>query len=124
MDAYYVQSDSTHTSTNYPFIKFINKPVMIYYFVDPFCYDCWSLEASIKKMTMKYGAFFNIRPIISHLFNENYSRTSDFGLMKHWDNYYLTVGIKAAALQGNKSGRDFLRHIQESIFLYESSQRS
>jgi len=120
MDAYYVQSESTHTSTNYPFIKFINKPVMIYYFVDPFCYDCWSLEASIKKMTMKYGALFNVRPIISHLFNE--IRTSDRIVPNHWDRYYVSLGIKAAALQGNKVGRDFLRNIQETIFLYDSSE--
>ncbi len=119
MDAYDVQNETTHSSTVYPFVKFTNKPVMIYYFVDPFCYDCWSIESSLKKMTMNYGAFFNIRPIISHTFNGKTNRLKKHSFLEQTSRYYLSLGIKAAGLQGNKAGRDFLRNIQEEIFLYQ-----
>lgn len=122
MDAYDVQNNTPHPSTNYPFIKFINKPVMIYYFIDPICKECWTIEKSIKKLTMKYGAFFNVRPIISHLFGTPNSHCKNRFPMNQWDSYYISIGIKAAALQGNKAGRDFLRNIQELIFLYQTDE--
>ncbi|MEI3607845.1 DsbA family protein [Pseudogracilibacillus sp. SE30717A] len=122
MDAYDVQNETTHSSTIYPFIKFVNKPVLIYYFVDPFCYDCWSIENSLKKMTMNYGGFFNVRPIISHTFCAKMNRSKKRYLFEQSSRYYLSLGIKAAGLQGNKAGRDFLRNIQEELFLYQKSE--
>src|SRR5690625_2773187 len=119
VDAYYVQGESPKLSTYYPFIRFINKPVMIYYFVNPLCKQCWSVEVAIKKLTMKYGTFFNLRPIISHSFTHPFQQNGK--QLSQWHHYHLSVGIKAAGLQGNKAGRDFLRNIQETIFLYESS---
>ena len=120
MDAYDIQNNTAHSSTNYPFVKFINKPVMIYYFIDPLCKECWTIEKSIKKLTMKYGAFFNVRPIISHFFSVPTSHCKDRFPMDQWNSYYISIGIKAAALQGNKASRDFLRNIQELIFIYQT----
>src|SRR5690625_2943604 len=122
MDAFYVQNESTQR-TNYPFVKFINKPVMMYYFVDPFCEQCWSIDTIIKKMTMQYGALFNVRPIISNSFAAPNNRTVEQKrITQRSCKSLLSVGIKAAALQGNKAGRDFLRSIQDALFLYESKE--
>jgi len=118
MDAYDVQSESIHPKTNYPFINYANKPVMIYYFVDPFCCECWSIEKSIKKMTLTYGAFFNVRPIISHLFFSSDSCSDHRYPIDQMSAYQLSIGVKAATLQGNKAGRVFLRNVQDIIFLY------
>jgi len=119
MDTYYVQSESTPRA-NYPSINFIHKPVMIYYFVNPVCELCWSIEVILKKMAIQYGSLFNIRPIISNIFTDSINRctTNRLQIWQGNNRSFLSVGIKAAALQGNKAGRDFLKHIQEAIFLY------
>ncbi|MBO1002969.1 DsbA family protein [Pseudogracilibacillus auburnensis] len=129
MDAYHVHSESTRSNVNHPFINFFHKPIMIYYFVDPFCQQCWELERYMKKLTMEYGAFFNVRPIISHIYNESPHRLLDkkeenhiIHNGDHLNKYYGFISIKAAALQGNKAGRDFLRSVQEAIFLYNKNE--
>lgn len=128
MDAYHVQNESFRSNTNFPFINFIYKPIMIYYFVDPFCQKCWNIEPYFKKMTMDYGASFNVRPIIGHMFNKSPNSLLDKQGHKIVSNYndltkyYGSLGIKAAALQGNKAGRDFLHHVQELVFLYNMNE--
>lgn len=95
------------------------KPIIIYFFVNPFCHDCWKMEPNIKKLTLEYGEYFILRPILSHLFDGkstmvNHSKTLQ--KRENLNNYYLLIGIKAAALQGNKASRDFLQTMQESFF--------
>jgi len=128
MDAYDLR-ESVQSRKKYPFTDFIDKPIIIYYFVDPFCHKCWSLEPYIKKLTMEYGEYFNIRPIISHMFRDMPAKLLDYKINKkivsnndHLTKYYGAIGIKAAALQGNKAGRDFLRSVQEAIFLYKKKE--
>lgn len=124
MDAYHIHKESMRPNTNLPYIDFIYKPIMIYYFVDPFCHHCWNLETYFKKLTMEYGTYFNMRPIIGPMYNEAPNRLLDKHHHQivcnydHLNKYHGALGIKAAALQGNKSGRDFLRNVQEAIFLY------
>lgn len=111
VDAHYVNSKGL----NYR-IPLHSKPIMIYYFVDPLCNECYLTESHIKKMIIEYGRYIQIRPIISHIFNEcNFIQTPKIDL---WNKYYVLISIKAATLQGNRFGQEFLRHIQQSIILH------
>lgn len=127
MDANHVQNESVKSNISYPFIDFHYKPIMIYYFVDPFCQQCWNVEPFIKKMTMEYGAYFNVRPIVGHMFNKAPNRVLELkhetvSNYNHLNKYNGSIGIKAAALQGNKAGRDFLHHVQQLVFLYNTNE--
>lgn len=123
MNAFLINNQSTETSTNYTPIDYINKPIIIYYFINPFCDMCWDIEPILKKITMEYGAFCSIRPVINHsLFisqgniTENKQMNDAFSTA---DKYSIYLAVKAAALQGNKTGRDYLRNIQDFLFLYQ-----
>lgn len=94
-----------------------NKPIIIYQFIDPFCDHCWQLELIIKKLALEYGNFFIVRPIIS--LNSSFRNTTikeNICFLKH----NLGLAIKAAELQGNKTGRQFLSKIQEGYFIYNN----
>src|SRR5690625_1474460 len=102
MVAYHVQNESINSNTTYPYIDLIYKPIMIYYFVDPFCQQCWNLEPLFKKMTMEYGVYFNVRPIIGHMFNDAPNRVLELNNQEtvsnynHLNKYYGSIGMKAA----------------------------
>lgn len=131
----------TDTSPRYRFFDYMEKPLEIYVFVDPLCPECWSLEPYLKKLTVEYGRFFTIRPIISgHLKTMNHDKFDQPQKIKAiWERTanrtgmscdgdlwtenpvssprIPSVAIKAAELQGKKSGRVYLRKIQENAFL-------
>ncbi|HLQ82889.1 MAG TPA: DsbA family protein [Pseudogracilibacillus sp.] len=94
----------------------INKPIIIYAFINPLSHTCWSLEPLIKKMVLEYGDYFTVRPVISFgaSSNEKKIKTSVSFLKQN-----LGLAIKAAGLQGNKVGRQFLQKIQEAYFFYD-----
>lgn len=97
----------------------IFKPIIIYFFVNPFCPDCWKMEAYIKKLTLEYGRYFTLRPTLSHLFDNKSTISQNQIAIDSKDNlnrYYLLIGIKAAALQGNKTSYYFLQTMQETLF--------
>ena len=129
------------TTAQYGYFDLLKKPIEIYLFVDPLCAECWSLEPLIKKLSIEYGRFFTIRPILSgqlktlnqdmlekpqHL-KEKWEKTaSRTGMCCDGDlwienpisyPYIVSVAIKAAELQGKKAGKKFLRKIQEYAFL-------
>ncbi|KGP90711.1 dithiol-disulfide isomerase [Pontibacillus chungwhensis BH030062] len=136
-----------NTNTNqtpqsqYGFVDLLKKPVEIYVFIDPLCPQCWSLEPFLKKLTLEYGRYFTIRPIISgkltSLNAEAFQKPED--LAKVWEKvasrtgmscdgdlwfenpvsspWMAALSIKAAELQGKKAGMRFLRKIQENLFL-------
>ncbi|MBY7143116.1 DsbA family protein [Virgibacillus sp. NKC19-3] len=134
-------SNRTHTSANYSFFNFVQKPIEIYVFVDPLCPECWSLEPYLKKLSIEYGRFFTIRPIISGQLNTLNKEPFDKPrkLKDIWEKtakrtgmscdgdlwmenpvsfpWVASLAIKAAELQGKKSGRIFLRRVQENVFL-------
>jgi predicted DsbA family dithiol-disulfide isomerase len=117
------------------------KPIEIYVFIDPMCPECWSLEPFLKKLSIEYGRFFTIRPIISGsskpLNHGNFDRPKK--LKEIWERTASRTGmscdgdlwtenpihspitaylaIKAAELQGLRFGKVFLRKVQESLFL-------
>ncbi|MFD1040708.1 ClpXP adapter SpxH family protein [Virgibacillus byunsanensis] len=134
-------TNSTNTSATYSFSNFVQKPIEIYVFIDPLCPECWSLEPNLKKLTIEYGRYFTIRPIISgHLNALNNDKFDKPKRLKDiWERtakrtgmscdgdlwidnpvslpWIASLAIKAAELQGKRAGRVFLRKIQESLFL-------
>lgn len=139
----YELKDSNHpnTSPQYSFFDFVQKPLEIYVFVDPLCPECWSLEPYLKKLSIEYGRFFTIRPIVTgHLSILNKDQFDRPKKIKDiWEKtakrtgmscdgdlwienpvsypWIASLATKAAELQGKKSGRIFLRKMQESLFL-------
>ena len=118
MDIYSLENKATLSNVSNSFPKFNYKPVIIYYFVNPFCTRCWSIEPYIRKLVIEYGQFLTVRPIISHLYY--YDKTTmpnDRLQVTTNDKTYIFLAIKAAALQGNKAHYDYLRNIQRNLFL-------
>ncbi|KAB8139203.1 DsbA family protein [Gracilibacillus oryzae] len=119
----------------------LKKPIEIYVFVDPLCPECWSFEPYLKKLTVEYGRFFTIRPILSgqltnlhkdkfeqpRKLKEIWEKTANRTGMCCDGDLWLenpihfpkitSIAVKAAELQGKKAGKRFLRKIQELAFL-------
>ncbi|WP_281279501.1 DsbA family protein [Aquibacillus sediminis] len=134
-------NNQSNQTAPYGFFDFLKKQVEIYVFVDPLCPECWSLEPYLKKLTIEYGRFFTIRPILSGrlmtLNKDNFGKPKR--LKEIWEKtanrtgmscdgdiwienpithpLYTSIAIKAAELQGKKAGRKYLRKIQENVFL-------
>ncbi|MUV36511.1 UPF0413 protein [Lentibacillus sp. JNUCC-1] len=132
---------NTSSSTTYSYVDVVKKPLELYVFVDPLCVECWALEPYLKKLSIEYGRFFTVRPIVSgqlnalnhkpfdqprnikEIWEKTASRTGmscDADLWKdnpHMSPWRPSLAIKAAELQGKKAGRVFLRKVQESAFL-------
>lgn len=120
MNAFLMNNPSSENKRKYQPTDYINKPIIIYYFIDPFCNNCWDIERILKKLTMEYGAFCSIRPVVNHSFlNAKHTHTKH--ALNTNEKYSILLAIKAAALQGNKTGRDYLRHIQDYLFLYKDN---
>ncbi|MGM9927284.1 MAG: ClpXP adapter SpxH family protein [Bacillus sp. (in: firmicutes)] len=118
------------------------KPIEIYVFTDPLCYQCWKMEPILKRLQMEYGAVVSIKHILSgklepvtkqpqfpstrnlaHIRKKTASRSEvtcdgnapiDEALTLR---YNISIAIKAAELQGKKYGNRFLRKLQEFHFL-------
>ncbi|WP_077623047.1 ClpXP adapter SpxH family protein [Sediminibacillus massiliensis] len=134
-------NEKSNNTAQYGFFDLLKKPVEIYVFVDPLCPECWSLEPYLKKLSIEYGRFFTIRPILSgqltvlnkdkfdkpkklkDIWEKTANRTGmscdgDLWLENPISLPWLaSIAIKAAELQGKKAGRSFLRKVQESLFL-------
>jgi predicted DsbA family dithiol-disulfide isomerase len=117
------------------------KPIEIYFFVDPICPECWALEPILKKLKIEYGRYFSIKHILSgKLANLNISKKKGYeNIALQWEKtasrtgmscdgnlwlenpisspYIASIAIKAAELQGKRSGIHFLRKLQEVLFL-------
>lgn len=138
-------SSKTNTSAGYSYFDYVKKPIEIYVFVDPLCPECWSLEPYLKKLTVEYGRFFTIRPVISgylnHLNKDKFDKPKK--LKEIWERtakrtgmscdgdlwienpvsspWIASLAIKAAELQGKRAGRIYLRKIQENLFLLKQN---
>ncbi|WP_019240512.1 DsbA family protein [Bacillus massilioanorexius] len=117
------------------------KRIEIYIFIDPLCPECWSIEPIIKKLQMEYGNILNFKLVLSGKLT-----ALNFQAKRHYKNikeiskrtasrteiqcsskligenqitkpYNASIAIKAAELQGKKSGIKFLRKLQEYLFL-------
>ncbi|MGP4062051.1 ClpXP adapter SpxH family protein [Halobacillus litoralis] len=136
-----LSSDKETNGTASGFFNILKRPIEIYVFIDPLCPECWSLEPFLKKLTIEYGRFFTIRPIISGKLaslHQNKMKKPE-NLKEAWDKTGSRTGmccdgdvwlenpvssplatslaVKAAELQGKKAGMRFLRKVQEYVFL-------
>jgi predicted DsbA family dithiol-disulfide isomerase len=117
------------------------KPIEIYFFVDPICPECWALEPILKKLKIEYGRYFSLKHVLSgKLANLNISKKKGYeNIAELWEKtasrtgmscdgnlwlenpisspYIASIAIKAAELQGRRSGIRFLRKLQEVLFL-------
>ncbi|WP_188455649.1 ClpXP adapter SpxH family protein [Virgibacillus oceani] len=138
-------SSKSNTSAEYSFNDYVQKPIEIYVFIDPLCPECWSLEPYLRKLSIEYGNYFTIRPIISgHLntlnkdifdkpkklkdiWEKTASRTGmscdgDLWIENPISHPWIaSLAIKAAELQGKKAGKVFLRKLQENLFLMKQN---
>ncbi|TYS65722.1 DsbA family protein [Sutcliffiella horikoshii] len=118
-----------------------NKPIEIYFFIDPLCPECWALEPMLKKLYVQYGQYFTIKHIVTgqltslNLAKKHYAAS----MAQVWERtatrsgmscdgslwlenpiespYVASIAIKAAELQGRKAGIKYLRKLQEVLFL-------
>ncbi|MBS4161458.1 DsbA family protein, partial [Klebsiella pneumoniae] len=116
------------------------KPMEIYMFVDPLSPECWALEPAIKKLKIRYGRFFTLRMIAACSITAlNVQKRKKRRLAEAWEKiasksgmscdgslwfdnplsapYLASLALKAAELQGRKAGLQFLRSMQERLFL-------
>ncbi|WP_246204197.1 ClpXP adapter SpxH family protein [Pallidibacillus pasinlerensis] len=125
----------------FAFICSNEKPLELYFFIDPLCPDCFALEPVIKKMQFEYGHYFSLTYVlsgnISNLNNINrkliqpnqrnkYEKTIKRGQISCDDleakvnlssPYIASIAVKAAELQGKRAGIRFLKKLQEYIYL-------
>jgi predicted DsbA family dithiol-disulfide isomerase len=118
-----------------------SKPLEIYMFIDPLCPECWALEPIIKKLQIEYGKYFSLKHVLSgRLASLNLSRKKKYeNIAELWEKtasrtgmscdgslwfenpivspYLASIALKAAELQGRRSGIRFLRKLQEMLFL-------
>ncbi|WP_077600937.1 ClpXP adapter SpxH family protein [Oceanobacillus sojae] len=123
-------SSSNQIDPAFNYMKYVQKPIEMYVFIDPLCSECWALEPYLKKLSVEYGRFFTIKHVISGqltALNPNGLNkikqkkpsglasfsTSHEGIDYPW---VPALAIKAAELQGKKAGKQFIRKIQETLF--------
>lgn len=118
-----------------------SKPLEIYMFIDPLCPECWALEPIMKKLQIEYGRYFSLKHVLSgRLSALNCSKKSKYAnIAEFWEKtasrsgmscdgslwfdnpiispHLPSIALKAAELQGRKSGMKFLRKLQELLFL-------
>ncbi|WAA13072.1 ClpXP adapter SpxH family protein [Fervidibacillus halotolerans] len=131
--------DKNKQNGQFPYLSWHeNKPLELYFFIDPLCVDCFSLEPIMKKLQVEYGHYFSLTYVLSGKTNEPIHSKSPFKkyttlkLMKrigskncfqcgeetHLPQHYLaSIAIKAAELQGRKAGVLYLRKLHEFIYL-------
>jgi predicted DsbA family dithiol-disulfide isomerase len=135
-----VNNSSSPVSKNH-FNNNEKRPIEIYMFIDPLCPECWALEPILKKLKIEYGRYFSIKHVLSgRLANLNLSKKKNYeNIAQVWEKtasrsgmscdgslwlenpvdnpYIVSIGIKAAELQGRRAGLRFFRRIQEMLFL-------
>ncbi|MFD1415324.1 ClpXP adapter SpxH family protein [Oceanobacillus jeddahense] len=123
-------SSSNQIDSSFNYMKYVQKPIEMYVFIDPLCSECWALEPYLKKLYVEYGRFFTIKHVISGqlaALNPNGVNKSKqrkkAGSTCFPTNYedldypwVPALAIKAAELQGKKAGKHFIRKIQETLF--------
>lgn len=107
------------------------KPLELYVFIDPLCPECWALDPLIRKLQIEYGHYFKLKQVLTgKLTALNMAKpllaVERSGLACEesvWveetveSPFLASIAIKAAELQGKRSGSKFLRKIQEQLFL-------
>jgi len=126
----------SNTSENNQKTFYGKKPIEIYLYIDPLCPKSWDIQPYLRKLTVQYGQYFTVRPVITkHFFTLNkvfiehldtiqklhkQHMESEQKTDKVLSPWTIALAIKAAELQGKKAGKLFLRKIQEAVFLDEN----
>ena len=92
------------------------KPIELYFFIDPFCVDSWSLATLLKKLQLEYGEYFTLKYVLcGNVITLNCKdHTADDA-----SPYLASISIKAAELQGKQAGARYIQRLQESFFIYQ-----
>jgi predicted DsbA family dithiol-disulfide isomerase len=125
----------------FAFVCSNDKPLELYFFIDPLCPDCFALEPVIKKLQFQYGHYFSLTYVLSgNISNLNhvnrklirsrqpkkYEKTvtrshincNDIEAKVNLSSPYIaSIAVKAAELQGKRAGIRFLKKLQEYIYL-------
>lgn len=100
-----------------------HKPVELYIFIDPLCPNAFAMQATLRKLQLEYEHYFTWRYVLS---TQLASLNCLSNRMKDCDtNHELdiahpvlpSIAIKAAELQGKKSGFRYLTKIQQTAAL-------
>lgn len=90
------------------------KPIELYFFIDPFCINSWSLTSMLKKLQLEYGEYFTLKYVLcGNLQSLNCKET----INEESAPYLAAISIKAAELQGKQAGARFIQQLQESYFI-------
>ena len=128
-----------HLSSAHHCLGSDKKPIEIYFFIDPVCPECWTIEPILKKLQIEYGRYFSIKHVLSGKITdlnlwkiktgedraESLEKPATRIRSKYCDKisfnfisspFIVSIAIKAAELQGRKAGIRFLRKFQEILF--------
>lgn len=99
----------------------VTRPIELYVFIDPSCYECWSLQPIIRKLQVDYERYFTLKIIIRtslpkmnmpYLPNPILNETSE---KSHPS--FPSIAIKSAEFQGKRAGYRFISKMFEYAFL-------
>jgi 2-polyprenyl-6-methoxyphenol hydroxylase-like FAD-dependent oxidoreductase/predicted DsbA family dithiol-disulfide isomerase len=119
------------------------KKLQVQYFTDPICSTCWIIQPALKKMSLEYGPFLDIKYYMGGLLpswdtcegkikspgdaarlwkdvNETYNMPIDGDI---WledplsSSFPPSIAVKAAQFQDEQKAVLFLRRIREMLFL-------
>lgn len=107
------------------------KPLELYVFIDPLCPECWALDPLIRKLQIEYGHYFKLKQVLTGKLTALNTAKPLLAVERSglaceesvWveetveSPFLASIAIKAAELQGKRSGSKFLRKIQEQLFL-------
>ncbi|MEG0450569.1 MAG: DsbA family protein [Lysinibacillus sp.] len=106
-----------------PTISSVNKPVELYFFVDPLCPKAYDMHAVIRKLQLEYEHYFTWRFVLStELTSLNCLSKRTKGCLTGAEldithPVLPSIAIKAAELQGKRAGARYLSKIQEYVLL-------
>lgn len=139
-----LRSYQTNTSSRFSTPHVVQKPIEMYVFINLLSPTSWSLEPYIKKLSIEYGNYITVRPIVISPICQNQNKTSPVQMESDpWplsteqkivvcDNDFGTTlpnilpwlpsfAAKAAEFQGKNAGRIFLRKVQEHLFFFNEN---
>ncbi len=106
-----------------PTISTANKPIELYIFVDPLCPEAFSMQSIIRKLQLEYNHYFSWRFVLSTELSSlnclsKRMKGCESGIELDINHPVLpSIAIKAAELQGKRSGARYLSKLQEYVLL-------
>lgn len=95
----------------FPLVETTDKSVEIFYFFDPFCDECLSVEPIINKLMIEYRDYIILRKILS----PSLKVLTKCQAQSSGDTDNVALAYKAAELQGQLKARNFLRFLMNRL---------